>query len=72
VNELNKVNFEWDLSADEFIAYATCIFYVLTNREEKLTEEKIITEFLSEIYSHHPRRTLKEANFILDQFFPDK
>ena len=68
---LNKIPFSWKLSPDEFLAYATCIFYVLTNREKEITPEKIVTEFLLEIYSHHPKRTMKEANFILDNFFPE-
>lgn len=69
---LNKIQFSWNLSADEFIAYATCVFYVLTNREKEITSEKIVTEFLSEIYKHHPRKIMKEANFILDEFFPEE
>lgn len=68
---LNKIHFSWKLSADDFVAYATCIFYVLTNRESKITREKIVKEFLTEIHSHHPRRTLKEANFILENLFPE-
>lgn len=69
---LNTIPFSWELTPDDFLAYATCIFYVLTNREKEITPEKIVTEFLSEIHSHHPRRTLKEANFILDELFPEK
>ena len=68
---LDKIPFSWELTSDDLVAYATCIFYVLTNREKEITAEKIVTEFLSEIHSHHPRRTMKEANLILDQFFPD-
>lgn len=64
---LRKVNFSWTLSADDFMAYATTIFYVLIKRENKITEEKIVKEFLAEIHSHHPRRTLKEAELILDK-----
>lgn len=70
-NLLNRINFSWKLSADDFVAYAVCIFYVLTNREKQITEEKILKEFLSELHTHHPRRILKEANFIIDNFFPD-
>ena len=68
---LDKIPFSWELTSDDLVAYATCIFYVLTNREKEITAEKIVTEFLSEIHSHHPRKTIKEANFILDEFFPD-
>lgn len=70
-NLLNRINFSWKLSADDFVAYAVCIFYVLTNREKKITDEKILKEFLSELHTHHPRKILKEANFIIDNFFPD-
>lgn len=70
-NLLNRINFSWMLSADDFVAYATCIFYVLTKREQKITDEKILKEFLAELHTHHPRRILKEADFILDNFFPD-
>ena len=68
---LEKIPFSWELTSDDLFAYATCIFYVLTNREKEITPEKIVTEFLSEIHLHHPRKTMKEANFILDEFFPD-
>ena len=71
ITMLNKIPFAWTISSDEFIAYATCIFYVLTSRETVITDEKIVKEFLSEIYMHHPRKTLQEANFILDKFFPN-
>lgn len=64
---LSRINFSWILSSDDFMAYATTIFYVLTKRENKITEEKIVKEFLAEIHSHHPRRTLKEAELILDK-----
>lgn len=30
---LDRINFNWLLSANNLIAYATCIFYVLINRE---------------------------------------
>lgn len=70
-NLLNRINFSWELSADDFVAYAVCIFYVLTNREKQITDEKILKEFLLELHTHHPRRILKEANFIIDNFFPD-
>lgn len=69
---LDTIPFSWKLTPDDFFAYATCIFYVLTNREKEITQKKIVTEFLSEVYSHHPRKTLKEANFILDEFFPEE
>lgn len=69
---LDTIPFSWKLTPDDFFAYATCIFYVLTNREKEITPKKIVTEFLSEVYSHHPRKTLKEANFILDEFFPEE
>lgn len=69
---LSTIPFSWELTPDDFLAYATCIFYVLTNREKEITPEKIVTEFLSEVHSHHPRRTLKEANFILDELFPEE
>lgn len=64
---LNKIHFSWRLSADDFVAYATCIFYVLTNRENKITEEKIVKEFLTTIHSHHPKRVMQEAELILDK-----
>ena len=67
---LKTIKFKWILSPDDFVSYATCIFYVLINREEQITNEKIVAEFISEMYMHHPRKTLKEANFILDQVFP--
>ena len=70
-NLLNRINFSWKLSADDFVAYAVCIFYVLTNREKKITDEKILKEFLSELHTHHPRRILREANFIIDNFYPE-
>lgn len=70
-NLLNRINFSWKLSADDFVAYAVCIFYVLTNREKNITDEKILKEFLSELHTHHPRKILKEAEFILTNFFPD-
>lgn len=64
---LKKIKFSWMLSADDFIAYAVAVFYVLIKRENKITEEKIVKEFLAEIHSHHPRRTLKEAELILEK-----
>ena len=70
-NLLNRINFSWKLSADDFVAYAVCIFYVLTNREKNITDEKILKKFLSELHTHHPRKILKEAEFILTNFFPD-
>ncbi len=62
----NKICFSWILSVDDILAYATCIFYFLTNREKEITEEKIVKEFLNQIHLHHPRRVIKEANIILD------
>lgn len=70
-NLLNRINFSWMLSADDFVAYAVCIFYVLNKREKNITDEKILKEFLSELHTHHPRKILKEAEFILTNFFPD-
>lgn len=70
-NLLRRINFSWKLSADDFVSYATCIFYVLTKREKVITDEKILKQFLSELHTHHPRRILKEAEFILTNFFPD-
>ena len=71
INLLKRINFNWVLNSDDFISYATCIFYVLLNREENITEEKIVIEFLKELHSHHPRRTIKEAELILTKLFPD-
>lgn len=68
---LDKIDFFWTITADEFVAYATCIFYVLTKREKEITEEMITKEFFTELHSHHPRRIMKEAEFILEEFFPD-
>ena len=68
---LEKINFSWLLSPDDFIAYATCIFYVLMNREIQITDEKIVKEFLRELHSHHPRRTMKEAEVILENVFSE-
>ena len=70
-NLLKVIKFQWVLSPDDFVAYATCIFYVLINREKQITTGKIITEFISEIYMQHPRRTLRDANFILEQYTPN-
>lgn len=71
INLLKRINFNWILNSDDFVSYATCIFYVLINREENITGEKIVKEFLREIHSHHPRRTMKEAELILTKMFPD-
>ena len=68
---LNRINFNWQLSSNDFIAYAVCIFYVLINREMQITDEKIIKEFLSEIHSYHPRKIMKEAEIIAEQIFPE-
>ena len=65
---LNRINFDWTMNSNDFIAYAVCIFYVLINREIKTTDEKIVKEFLSEIHSYHPRKILKEAKVILEKF----
>ena len=70
-NLLKRINFNWSLTSDDFVSYATCIFYVLINREQKITDEKIVKEFLRELHSHHPRRTMKEAELILTKMFPD-
>lgn len=68
---LRRINFNWNLSADDFIAYATCIFYVLINREIQITDEKIVKEFLKELHSHHPKRVMQEAEVILESVFPE-
>ena len=70
-NLLKRINFNWSLTSDDFVSYATCIFYVLINREQKITDEKIVKEFLRELHSHHPRRTMKEAELILTKMFPN-
>lgn len=70
-NLLKRINFSWSLTSDDFVSYATCIFYVLLNREENITEEKIVIEFLKELHSHHPRRVIKEAELILTRMFPE-
>lgn len=70
-NLLKRINFSWTLTSDDFVSYATCIFYVLINREQKITDEKIVKEFLRELHSHHPRRTMKEAELILTKMFPN-
>lgn len=71
INLMKRINFNWVLNSDDLVSYATCIFYVLMNREENITEEKIVKEFLREIHSHHPRRTIKEAELILTKLFPE-
>lgn len=68
---LKRINFSWILSADDFIAYAVCIFNVLINREIQITDEKIVKEFLSMIHLHHPRSVMKEAETILGNCFPE-
>ncbi len=68
---LNRINFDWLLSANDLIAYAVCIFYVLINREIQITDEKIVKEFLKELHLHHPRKTMKEAEIILENCFPE-
>lgn len=71
IDLLKRINFNWVLNSDDFVSYATCIFYVLLNREENITEEKIVKEFLKELHSHHPRRVIKEAEVILTRMFPE-
>lgn len=71
IDLLKRINFNWVLNSDDFVSYATCIFYVLLNREENITEEKIVKEFLKELDSHHPRRVIKEAEVILTRMFPE-
>ena len=68
---LNRINYDWLLSANDLIAYAVCIFYVLINREIQITDEKIVKEFLKELHLHHPRKTMKEAEIILENCFPE-
>lgn len=68
---LNRINFNWILSANDFISYAICIFNVLINREMQITDEKIVKEFLSMIHSHHPRNIMKESETILESVFPE-
>lgn len=65
---LKEINFKWKMTAEEVLAYSTCVFYVLTKRDEEITEENIVKEFLSELYTHHPRRIRLEADFILGNF----
>lgn len=71
VELLERIKFSWLLSADDFIAYATCIFGVLMNKEIQITDEKIVKEFLRQIHSHHPRQTMKEADLILEKYLPE-
>ena len=71
VNLLQRINFDWQLSSNDFIAYAVCVFYVLINREIQITDEKIVKEFFRELHSHHPRRIMKEAKVILENCFPE-
>ena len=68
---LEQIPFLWEFSVSEAVAYAFAIFYVLIKRGEKLTDEKIITGMLSEIYNFKPKKTLKEAEFIARQVFPE-
>lgn len=68
---LNEINFEWLLSSNDFIAYATCIFYVLISREMQITDEKIVKEFLKELHSHQPKEIMKEAEIILEKVFSE-
>ena len=69
VELLERIKFSWLLSADDFLAYATCIFNVLMNKEIQITDEKIVKEFLRQIHSHHPRQTMKDAERILENVF---
>lgn len=68
---LNRINFDWQLSSNDFIDYAVYIFYVLINREIQITDEKIVKEFLRELHLHHPRKIMKEAEIIANQVFPE-
>ena len=68
---LNRINFDWLLSSNDFIAYAVCVFYVLINREMQITDEKIVKEFLRELHSHHPRKIMKEAKIILEKILKE-
>ena len=68
-NVFEKELFDWKFIDDDILSYATCVFYVLLNRENIITNEMIIKEFLSEIKKHHPRTTRKEANVILERIF---
>ena len=36
INLLKRINFNWILNSDDLVSYATCIFYVLLNREENI------------------------------------
>ena len=68
---LNRINFDWTMNSNDFIAYAVCIFYVLINREMQITDEKIVKEFLRELHSHHPRKIMKEAKIILEKILKE-
>ncbi len=68
---LERINFNWELSDNDLIAYAICIFYVLINREIQIKNGKIVKEFLRELHSHYPRRTMKEAEIIAEQIFSE-
>lgn len=71
INILNKIPFLWKLSIQEVIAYAIAIFYILIIEKEKITEEKIINELLNELYARKPVKTLKKADLIARQAFPE-
>jgi hypothetical protein len=71
IDLLNRINFDWLLSSNDFIAYAVCVFYVLINREMQITDEKIVKEFLRELHSHHPRKIMKEAKIILEKILKE-
>lgn len=71
VELLTRIKFSWLLSANDFLAYATCIFRVLMNKEIQITDEKIVKEFLRQIHSHHPKQIMKNAESILERIFPE-
>ena len=71
VELLTRIKFSWLLSANDFLAYATCIFRVLMNKEIQITDEKIVKEFLRQIHSHHPKQIMKNAESILEKIFPE-
>lgn len=68
---LSNIQFEWKLRRDDILAYATCIFYRLINKNIDITEEKIVKEMLREIYLYHPRETMRRANNILEELFEE-
>ncbi len=68
---LSRINFNWLINSNDFMAYAVCVFNSLLNSEIQITPEKIVRQFLKEIHSHHPRNVLKEAENILEESFPE-